>query len=103
MYIRRRNKEEKHNGAVAIGTFFEKYKKHLRPPQGIVISTFCAVVASELGVTLAPMQMRYSVYSRTLSLTTFGPQKSEILFNKARILALCRKSLGENGAPQHIV
>lgn len=86
-----------------IGTLFEKYKKRLRPPQGIVISTFCAVVAAELGVILAPAQMRYSVYSRTLSITTFGPQKSEILLNRARILALCREVLGTLGAPEHIV
>ena len=108
MYTWRRNQkkeegETKHTGAVAISTLFEKYKKRLRPPQGIVISTFCAVVASELGVTLTPTAVRYTVHSRTLYITTSGPQKTEILLRRARILALCRDVLGKLGAPEQIV
>ena len=100
---RRNSTGEKHTGTVQIGTLFEKYKTRLRPPQGIVISTFCALVATELGIPLASAHVRYEIYSRTISVTVSGPQKSEILFNKARILTLCRASLGDLGAPKHIV
>lgn len=104
MYTRRRKKEEeKYSGPVAIGTLFEKYKKRLRPPQGVVVSTFCAVAETELGVTLTPAQVRYNVHSRLLCVTAGGPQKSEILFNKARILELCLDVLGPLGAPKAIV
>ena len=57
---RRKNGKEQHTGTVAIGALFEKYKKHLRPPQGIVIRAFCAVVDAELGVALSASAVRYS-------------------------------------------
>jgi hypothetical protein len=100
---RRQGNEERKDGAVAISTLFEKYKTRLRPPQGIVINTFCAVVASELGITLAPAAVRYNVHSHTLFVTTSGAQKTEILLNKGRLLALCRELLGKNGTPEQIV
>jgi hypothetical protein len=104
MYTRRRkNGEEKYHGAVQISTLFEKYKRRLRPPQGVVVSAFCAVVLSELGVTLPPTHVCYSAHSRILSVTTFGPQKTEILLRRTHILTLCRDILGELGSPQHIV
>ncbi len=103
MYNRRRNKEEKHTGTVQIGSLFEKYKQRLRPPQGIVISAFCTIVSLELGVVLAPAMVRYNVHSRLLSITTSGPYKTEILIRRRRILALCRETLGELGAPEQIV
>lgn len=104
MYTRRRNNgEEKYTGPIAIGTLFEKYRKRLRPPQSTVISTFCALVAAEVGVILTPAQVRYNVHLRLVNVTTLGPQKSEILFNKARILELCREALGPQGTPEHIV
>ena len=99
----RHRNEEIHKGPVAIGALFEKYKKRLRPPQGVVISAFCAVVSSELGITLSEREIRYNVYSRTVSVTTFGPQKTEILLNKGRILGLCRDILGDLGAPEQII
>ena len=101
-YSRYKN-EDKYKGTVPISALFEKYKKRLRPPQGIVISAFCAVVGAELGVILSEREVRYGVHTRTLSITTFGPQKTEILLNKTRILASCREILGELGAPQQIV
>ena len=106
MYTRRRNRntgEEKHTGAVQIGTLFEKYKRRLRPPQGIVISAFCTIVSLELGVALSPTMVRYNVHSRLLSVTASGPHKTEILLRRSHILALCRETLGELGAPRQIV
>ncbi len=104
MYTRGRNTgEEKHTGTVQISTLFEKYKKRLRPPQGIVIAAFCTVVAAELGITLAPTSVRYNVHSRTLYVTASGPEKTEILLRRSHVLALCRKALGELGAPEQIV
>ena len=104
-FIRRRRDEgnEVHKGTVKIGALFEKYKKRLRPPQGIVVSAFCAIVEDELGATLSPAQVRYNVHTGVISVTTSGPLKSEIRLRQKRLLSLCRDTLGDLGAPKSIV
>lgn len=99
----RARENKKHTGAVPISDLFAKYKTRLKPPQGVVITAFCAAVETELGVPLARSQVRYSVHSRTISVQTSGPGKSEILFKKGRILAVCKEVLGESNSPKHIV
>ncbi len=104
-YIRRRTDDGvgAHKGAVPIGKLFEKYRKRLLPPPGVVITVFCAVVEKEVGVMLTSSNVRYTVHTRTLAITTFGPQKNEIKLHSRRILELCRETLGERGAPQQIL
>ena len=100
---RAHKEDDTYHGPVRIGTLFEKYRQRLRPPQGIVITAFCAVATAELGVPLAPTAVRYNSHSRILSITSSGPHKTELLLRKAQILAECRQTLGEHGAPQYIV
>jgi hypothetical protein len=100
---RGKDREATRTGPVQIGALFEKYRKHLRPPQGTVIAAFCAVVASELDIALAKGAVRYTPYSRTIFVTAGGPEKTEILLNQKRLLSLCRQILGDNGTPEHIV
>jgi hypothetical protein len=100
--IRRRAKE-KHDGAVPISSLFAKYQARLRPPQGVVITAFCAAVEHITKHALARDCVRYNVHTKTVSVSTSGPHKSEILFNKKQILTLCKETLGGNGTPEHIV
>lgn len=102
--MRRRTRAEgADTGAVPLGELLARYRVRLRPPQGVVIEAFRAVVEAELGIELAPAQVRYSVYTQTVSVTASGPEKSEISFHKKRILALCTDVLGKQNAPKHIL
>lgn len=101
--MRHSQQNKKYDGPVKISTLFEKYRTRLRPPQGVVVTAFCAVIESELDIRLSTSSVRYNVHTRTIGVTAGGPQKSEILFNRSRILALCRDTLGPHGAPQTIV
>lgn len=98
-----RNRDRKHDGPIKIGSLFEKYRTRLRPPQGVVVTAFCAIVERELGIKLPSSSVRYTTYSRTISVTARGPEKTEILLNQKKILAECRTVLGPNGAPEHVV
>ncbi|MBI4086893.1 hypothetical protein HY416_02840 [Candidatus Kaiserbacteria bacterium] len=82
---------------------FEKYRTRLRPPQGVVVTAFCAVIENELGIRLPTSSVRYNVYNRTIGVTAGGPQKTEIILNQKHILDLCRETLGDLGSPQQIV
>jgi len=103
MPIRRRNKEGAHHGAVPIGSLLDRYRVRLRPPQGVVVSAFCAVVEELLSIKLPASAVRYTVSTKTIGVTARGPEKSEIMLNKGRILTTCREVLGARGAPEHIV
>lgn len=90
-------------GAVPITDLLARYKTRLRPPQGVVIATFCEIVGEELGITLTRSDVRYSPYTRTVSLSVRGPQKTEIMLQKKRVLDKCKEILGELSFPKHIV
>ncbi len=102
MLMRRRVHRE-YRGAVQISDLFAAYKKRFRPPQGVVVTTFCAVVETELGVALSRTQVRYSVHTRTLSVQANGPLKSELLLRQKRLLELCGTVLGAESVPTCIV
>ncbi len=103
MRVFRHRAQKEHKGAVPISDLFLAYKARLRPPQGVVITAFCAAVEAELGVPLARTSVRYSVQTRTLSIQAAGPHKSEILFRKQKILAACTDVVGKESVPLHIV
>ncbi len=86
-----------------ISSLFEKYKIQLRPPQESVVKAFCGAAEQETGIILTKQNIRYNPHSRILSLTTRGPEKSEILLAQKRILAVLKKTLGERDAPKGIV
>ena len=100
--IRRRAKE-KHEGAVPISSLFAKYHARLRPPQGVVITAFCAAVEHVTKRSLSRDVVRYNVHTKTVSVSVSGPHKSEIMFSKKQILSLCKETLGGNGTPEHLV
>ncbi len=99
----RRRAKEKYEGAVPISSLFAKYQARLRPPQGVVVTAFCAAVEHITKHALSRDVVRYNVHTRTISVAVSGPHKSEIMFNKKQILTLCKETLGGNGMPEHVV
>lgn len=88
---------------VKLGDLFEKYRKTLQAPEKTVITCFCEVVTDVIGVNVPPKNVRYTVYSKTLSVTVAGPLKSEIQLRKEEILTHMKGRLGEKSAPQEIL
>ena len=67
-----------------LSTLFEKYKKTLKAPQGVVTDCFIEVVSELLSIEIAKTNLKFTVYNRTLSVRVSGPLKSEIQFRKKR-------------------
>lgn len=102
MGYRRRNEKER-TEALSIGSLLERYRRVLRPPQGIVLDAFCAAAEEYLSAPLPRTAVQYNVHTQTVSVRVGGPHKSEILLHKHALLATCREVLGERNAPKHIV
>lgn len=86
-----------------VGDLFEKYRQTLKAPQGTVIDAFCEVVSELLALPITKKQVRYTPSSKTLSVTTQGPLKSEIKLHEEEIIAHLKGRLGEKSAPQKII
>lgn len=86
-----------------LSSLFEKYKKLLKAPQGVVIESFIEVVDDVIGIKVAKEQISYTVHSRTLSVRVSGPLKSEIKLRKKEILTHMKGRLGDQSAPLEIL
>ena len=89
-------------GIVRINDLFLKYKKILKAPQGIVITTCIEVLHDMFHITLTKEQFLYKPNSKTLSINTSGIIKSEIILKKKLILKQLEVQLGEKSAPKEI-
>ena len=90
-------------GAKKLSDLFDKYKTLLKAPQGIVISCFCEVVEDVVGLPIHKEKVKYTVYTKTLSVSVSGPLKSEIELRKQEILNHMKGRLGDQGAPSDII
>lgn len=90
-------------GIKTLTSLFEKYKKILKAPQGVVIDCFIEVVQELMQILIPKEKVSYSVFNKTLSVRVSGPLKSEIIFRKKEIIAHLKGRLGEQGAPQEIL
>lgn len=93
-------KERKLN---AINTLFDKYKRTLRAPQGIVVEAFIEVVNDLIGLQIPKERITYTVGQKTLSLRVSGPLKTEIKLHEADILNHLKGRLGSQSAPVRIL
>ena len=89
-------------GIKPISSLFEKYKQQLIAPQKSIIKTFCEVVDDLYGLPLKESMVEYSVYTKTISLKTPGPLRTEILLHKEEILTHLQGRLGVKSAPKII-
>lgn len=88
---------------IKLSDLFEKYKKILKAPQGVIIDSFVEVTEDIIGIKIAKEQISYTVHTRTLSVRVSGPLKSEIKLRKKEILAHMKGRLGDQSAPIEIL
>lgn len=92
-----------HGDIVKAGSLFEKYKKILKAPQGIVTDCFREVVSELIKIDIPKENVKYTVYSKTLSVRVSGPLKSEIQLRSKEILTHMKGRLGTENAPTTIL
>lgn len=85
-----------------LSDLFDKYKKILKAPQGVVVDCFIEVVDDLIGIKISKEQISYTVHTRTLSVRVSGPLKSEIKLRKKELLVHIKGRLGD-GAPLEII
>ncbi len=95
--------EKKQRQLKPIDSLFDKYKKTLRAPQGSVVKEFVEIVEDILGIRIASDQVRYTVGTKTLSVSVSGPLKSEIKLREVEILTHLSGRLGPQSAPKTIL
>ena len=84
----------------SIGSLFDKYRTHFKPPQASVEKEAVAVINDITGFKLVESQVKYSVATKTLSLQLPSILRTEVLFKKQQILDQLQKNLGKDGSPQ---
>lgn len=79
---------------IKVGSLFDKYKNILEPPQATVLSEVVEVIEDVCGVVLQKKYIKYSVSTKTISITAPGVLKQEVLRRQAEILLHLRGRLG---------
>jgi hypothetical protein len=90
-------------GIKRVSDLFTAYQTRFRAPEKSVLSVFIDVVSEVVGITIRLSECSYTPVSQLLTLTTRGPQKTEILLRKKEILTHMKGRLGEKSAPRDIV
>lgn len=90
-------------GIKKIDGLFDKYKRVLKAPQGVVVDSFIEVVGDLIGVEIPKERIRYATHTKILSLSISGPLKSEILLHKGEIIQHLKGRLGQQSAPKDIL
>ncbi len=103
MMLNSDGKKKRGQGIVKVADLFEKYRKVLKAPQGVVVTAFLEVIFDLLGVRIEKEQCVYQVSSKTLSVQVPGMIKSEIKLQKKLILQKMAEKLGEKSAPVEIL
>ncbi len=88
---------------VRVSDLFTKYKQVLRAPQRTVVHTFCEVLTSHYGITVPYERCTYNTKTKTLTLTTSGIVKTEVIRHKKDILKILEELLGKKSAPEQIL
>ena len=83
-----------------VSDLFEKYKTTLKAPQGTVVKEFVEVVQDLLGIKIDRKFIKFSVTTKTLSLTAPSALKQEIALHKDEIILHLKARLGEKSAPR---
>lgn len=93
----------RHEGIKKIDSLFDKYKKVLKAPQGVVVDSFVEVVNDLVGIEIPKERVKYTTHNKTLSLAVSGPLKTEILLHKEEILVHMKGRLGSGSVPKMIL
>jgi len=80
---------------IKVGSLFDKYKNILEPPQATVLNEVVEVISDVCGVVVQKKYIKYSVATKTISLTGSSVLKQEVLRRQAEILIHLRGRLGK--------
>jgi hypothetical protein len=78
---------------------FSHHLQHLKPPQKTVEKMVCEVVSEVCHISLESHQVRYTVYSRTVSIQAPSIIKTEIQSAQNVLLDRLKQRLGAASAP----
>ena len=84
---------------VKVSALFEKYKTILKAPQGTVVKEFIEVVHDLTSIKIDSKFIKYSVATKTLSVTAPSALKQELSLHQAEIILHLKARLGEKNAP----
>lgn len=90
-------------GPQSLQSLLERYRGLLRAPQESVIRAFVEVVAASEHMSIRPEQVSYNVRARIINLKFGGPQKTEILLKKGKLLNDLRDVLPLRDVPADIL
>lgn len=79
---------------IKVGSLFDKYKNILQPPQGTVLVEVVEVIHDVCGVALQKKYIKYSVATKTVSITAPSVLKQEVMRREGEILLHLRGRLG---------
>ena len=83
-----------------VSDLFEKYKIILKAPQGTVVKEFVEVVQDLTTIKIDRKYIKYSVATKTLSVTAPSALKQELALHKEEILLHLRARLGDKSVPK---
>jgi hypothetical protein len=96
-------KKQRGGDVTKVGDLFEKYKRILKAPQGVVVDAFIEVVSDIIGIEIPKESISYTVHNKTLTLRISGSLKSEIFLHKKEILTHMKGRIGQQSVPKIIL
>lgn len=87
----------------SITSLLDRYRERLRPPQASVEKVVVAVIQEEIGISLRPEQVSYTVATKTLVLRVPSVLKTELLTKRQTILSVTKQRLGRHNAPETLL
>jgi dimeric dUTPase (all-alpha-NTP-PPase superfamily) len=88
---------------VKVSDLFDKYKTILKAPQGTVVKEFIEVVHDLTTIKIDRKYIKYSVTTKTISLTVPSALKQELALHREEILLHLTARLGSSQAPKLIM
>ena len=90
-------------GIKHITDLFATYRARLVAPKRSVIVAFIEVVDDLYGFKVSEASVSYTPNTKTLTLRTSGPLRTEIMMRKEEILVHLKGRLHEKSAPRDII
>ena len=98
----RPQKKNRRSEITKVSDLFEKYKTILKAPQGTVVKEVIEVIGDLTGIKIDRKYIKYSVTTKTLTLTAPSALKQEIALHKEEIMLHLKARLGGQSAPKII-
>lgn len=95
--------ERSHGHTTHIRDLFSIYKNRLQIPPKRIVVDFVEVVEVVVGIKIDPLHCRYNPNTRTITVSSSGMIRNEVLLQAPEILSTLEKRLGKKNTPQSIL